>query len=110
MTILVFPSSLEAGARFADEAHRWRQRVVGASSVDLDPYASRYDAWVKLPYIGDDSFFCALRLLMKLQGIDDLYVPNAASFNLLETEPPSRFPDLSLIGEAPYKTEIRNIE
>jgi hypothetical protein len=110
MTILVFPSCLEAGVRFADEAHQWRRRVIGASSLDVDPYASHYDAWEKLPFIVDENFFTALSALVERQQIDSIFTPHAPSFNFLEAELPSRLPQLSLIGEGPYKTQVRQME
>jgi SAM-dependent methyltransferase len=110
MTILVFPSCLEAAVRFADEAHRWRQRVVGASSLDVDPYALRYDAWEKLPYIGEDGFFGALSALVRRQNIDSIFTPHAPSFNLLEAKLPSLLPHVAILGEGPYKTHVKQIE
>jgi Methyltransferase domain len=110
MTILVFPSCLEAAMRFANEAHRWRQRVIGASSLDVDPYASHYDTWEKLPFIGEQNFFKALGALIERQKIDSIFTPHAPSFNFLEAELPSRLPHVSLIGEGPYKIHVRQIE
>jgi hypothetical protein len=110
MTILVFPSCLEAAVRFANEARRWRRRVVGASSLDVDPYASHYDAWEKLPFIGERSFFEVLGALVERQKIAAIFTPHAPSFNFLEAELPSRLPHISIIGDGPYKTHVRQIE
>ena len=110
MTILVFPSCLEAAVRFADEAHHWRQRVIGASSLDTDPYASRYDAWEKLPFIVEENFFVALRALVERQKVDSIFTPHAPSFNFLEAELPSRLPHVSIIGAGPFKTQVREVE
>jgi hypothetical protein len=110
MTILVFPSSLEASVRYADEAHRWGQCVVGASSVDVDAYAARYDIWEKLPFIGEKNFFSALSALAERQKIDRIFTPHPVTFNFLAAELPSRLPRLTIIGDGPYKTEVRQIE
>jgi Methyltransferase domain len=110
MAILVFPSCLESSARFANEAHRWRQRVVGASSLDIDPYASHYDAWDKLPFIGEQSFFAALSALVDREKIDSVYSPHVATFTLLQSELPVRLPQLSLIGEGPFKATMQQME
>ena len=96
--------------RFANEAHRWRQRVVGASSLDVDPYASHYDAWEKLPFIGEQKFFEVLGALVERQKIDAIFTPHAPSFNFLEAELPSRLPHISIIGDGPYKTHVGQIE
>ena len=110
MTVLVFPSCLEDAARFADEAHRWRQRVIGASSLDIDPYADRYDAWEKLPFIGESRFFAALSALVERQNIDFIFLPHAATFNFLEAELPAQVPQLCIIGEGPFKSHVRQME
>lgn len=110
MTILVFPSSLDASARFAEEAHRWGQCVVGASSVDTDPYATSYDAWERLPFIGENGFWGALGALVERRKIDSIFTPHPATFNFLAAELPSRLPRLAIVGEGPYKAEMRQIE
>ena len=110
MTIFVFPSCLEAAVRFADEARHWRQRVIGASSLDVDPYASHYDAWEKLPFIGEESFFDVLSALVERQNVDFIFTPHAAIFNFLEARLPSRLPHVSILGEGPYKTEVKQME
>lgn len=110
MTILVFPSSIEAAARFADDARHWGRRVVGASSLDTDPFASRYDAWERLPLIDDETFFDALGALVARQDIQSIFTPHAPSFNFLESELPSRLPQIAVIGEGPYRTHVKQVQ
>jgi hypothetical protein len=110
MTILVFPSCIEAAVRFADEAHQWGQRVIGASSLDSDPYASRYDVWEKLPFINDAQFFPALKDLVKRQHVDSIFTPHAPSFNLLEAKLHFQIPHVAIRGEGPYKTQVKQME
>lgn len=110
MTILVFPSCIESAARFADEAHRWRQVVVGASSLDVDPYASRYDSWHKLPFVGDRTFFAALASLIERENIESIYAPHVGTFNLLHAEITRRFPGVAFIGDGPFKTRMREAD
>jgi SAM-dependent methyltransferase len=110
MTILVFPSCLEAAARFADEAQRWRQRVIGASSLNVDPYAAHFSAWEKLPFIGDNEFFTVLSALVDREKIDSIYTAHAPTFNFLEAELPFRLPQIRLIGDGPIKTQTREVE
>ncbi len=80
MTILVFPSALEAAARFAGEARQWGRRVVGASSLEVDPNAQAFDAWGRLPFIGAPDFFDALAVLVAREGVSELYTPHARPF------------------------------
>jgi hypothetical protein len=110
MAILVFPSCLEPAVSFAQEARRWGQRVVGASSLSSDPYASHYDAWEPLPYIGERDFFDALGALAARHEVQSIFTPHAASFNLLKKELPGRLPNVSIIGEGPFKAQIRKVE
>ena len=96
--------------RFADEAHQWGQRVIGASSLDSDPYASRYDVWEKLPFINDAQFFPALKDLVKRQHVDLIFTPHAPSFNLLEAKLHFQIPHVAIRGEGPYKTQVKQME
>jgi hypothetical protein len=110
MTILVFPSCIEAAVRFADEAHQWGQRVIGASSLDADPYASRYDAWEKLPFINEEGFFPALKELVRRQSIESIFTPHAPTFNLFEAKLRFQIPDVAIRGEGPYRIQVAEME
>ncbi len=110
MTILVFPSCLEAAVRFAADARRWRQRVVGASSLEVDPYASHYDVWKRLPFIGNAHFFEALAALVQRENIDTIFTPHAPCFNLLEAQLPTKLPHVAIWGEGPYRTHVKQME
>lgn len=109
MTILVFPSALEAAGRFAREARQWGQRVVGASSLEADPNAALFDTWARLPYIGDDGFFDALANLARREGITALYTPHAPTFHLLEPVLAARVPGLELMGPGPFKRQMDRV-
>lgn len=109
MTILVFPSALEAAAKFAREAGQWGRRVVGASSLDVDPNASEFDAWDRLPFIGAPDFFEALGALAAREQITDLFTPHAPTFHLLEHELPKRLPALKLMGPGPFRRQMDRV-
>lgn len=109
MTILVFPSALEAAARFAREAGQWGRRVVGASSLESDPNALAFDAWARLPFIGSPDFFDALAELVARERVTDFYTPHAPTFHLLEHELPRRFPSLKVIGPGPFKRQMDRV-
>jgi hypothetical protein len=110
MMMLVFPSALEEAAQFADEARSRGARIMGASSLDTDPNAARFDAWARLPFIGDDRFFDALARLVAQHGIEAVYTPHAPTFHLLEQQLPIRLPTLRLIGDGPFKRQMRKVE
>jgi hypothetical protein len=109
MTLLIFPSALEASVRFAEEARERGTRTIGASSLDIDPNAAKFDAWARLPFIGDARFFDDLERLVAEHGIEALYTPHAPSFHWLERELPARLPALTLLGEGPFKREMRKV-
>ena len=109
MTLLVFPSVLEASARFADEARRWGRRTLGASSLAIDPHQSRFDAWAHLPFIGDHQFFDALASLVAREGVTTLYTPHAPTYHLLERQLPDRLPQVTLMGQGPFRTTMARV-
>jgi hypothetical protein len=109
MTVLVFPSSLEAAGVFAREASRWGRRVVGASSLDIDPNAGLFDVWARLPFIGAPGFFDALAAIAAREGVTAIFTPHAPTFHLLETELPRRLPGLELVGPGPFKRQMDRV-
>jgi hypothetical protein len=109
MTILVFPSALEAAARFAAEAAQWGRRVVGASSLESDPNAGAFDAWARLPFIGEAGFFIALEALVEREQVTELFTPHAPTFHLLEQALPARIPALKLRGAGPFRRQMDRV-
>lgn len=109
MTILVFPSALEAAGRFAREAGQWGRRVIGASSLETDPNAGLFDAWARLPFIGAPDFFEALGALAEREGITQVFTPHAPTFHLLEQELGARLPALELMGPGPFKRQMDRV-
>lgn len=109
MKILVFPSALETAAGFAREAAQWGHRVVGASSLDVDPNAALFDVWARLPFIGDADFFPQLAALVEREQITTLFTPHAPTFHLLEQALPENLPDLALMGPGPFKRQMNRV-
>ena len=109
MSILVFPSIVEASVQFAGEARFWGRRSVGASSLDIDPNAGRFDAWEQLPFIGDPDFFRVLEAVIEKQNVTAIFTPHAATFNMLERELPRRFPRLQLMGGSPFERQMGRV-
>lgn len=109
MAILVFPSCLESSVKFASEAKRWNGRVIGASSLDLDSYAAEYDAWEKLPFIGEPAFLDALEVIVERHAVSSVFTPHAPTYSFLETQLPSRLPNLKLVGDGPFKMEMNRV-
>jgi predicted O-methyltransferase YrrM len=110
MTILVFPSTLQASVKFADEARGWNKQTVGAASLSAGANASHFDAWEQLPFIGDEKFFDELRLVVERHDIKSLFTPHAPTFHLLERELPSQIPQIALIGEGPFQKQMKSVQ
>lgn len=108
MTILVFPSSLEASRNFAEDAKDWDQRVVGASSLENDPYAGMYDHWERLPYIHEPEFIPTLKTIVERYSINSIYTPHAPSY-LRMSEIMQEFPSLRLRGDSPYASQMGRV-
>lgn len=109
MTILVFPSALGAAVTFAAEARQWGRPTVGASSLDLDPNAACFDAWERLPFIGEAGFLDALEALVQRHGVTTLFTPHAPTFHLLEQTLPDRLPGLKLWGSGPFERQMDRV-
>ncbi len=109
MKILVFPSALETAAAFAREAAQWGHRVVGASSLEIDPNAGLFDVWDRLPFIGDAAFFDALGALVAREQITTLFTPHAPTFHLLQQTLPKHLPGLELMGQGPFQRQMDRV-
>jgi hypothetical protein len=110
MAILVFPSSLAASIAFAEEARRWGQTVIGASSLESEPKASAYSGWLKLPFISDESFFDELATVVDEHGIRSIYTPHPATYHLLTRDLPTRIPGVALRDGSPVRKLMEQVE
>lgn len=107
MSILVFPSILVASGAFAREtARRSGERLVGASSVDVDPNAHLFDAWRRLPFIGEEAFLPALGELIAQEEVTAIYTPHSQTFHVLQRDLPARFPGVELLGAHPHQRQM----
>lgn len=109
MAILVFPSSLAASVAFAGEARRWGQTVIGASSLETEPQASAYTAWLRLPFISDKSFFDALASVVDEHGIRSIYTPHPATYQFLARDLPIRLPGVALHDGGPVRKLMEQV-
>jgi hypothetical protein len=109
VTILVFPSALDAAAGFAREAAQWGRRVVGASSLEADPNAGLFDAWGRLPFIGEPAFFAELKALADREGVTQLFTPHAPTFHLLQQALAEQLPGVELMGPGPFQKQMERV-
>ena len=108
MSILVFPSCLESALTFVEEARAWDHVVVGASSLEHDPYAARYDVWEKLPFLHEPEFPEKLRELVDRHEVTSLYTPHVPS-HLKLTDIVAGIPGLRLRNENPMRAQERRV-
>lgn len=107
-SILVFPSTIDESVSFATDAKRWGRKVVGASSVENDPYVAHYAAWEKLPYINEDHFFERLKEIIEHHEVDSIFTPHAPT-HLFLTKILNRLPDIKLMGESPQSKNMNRV-
>ena len=105
MTILVFPSSLEASRDYASQAKRQNLKVVGASSINDDPYIQDYPAWEPLPFISDTHFEDSLSAVITKHNITAIYTPHAPSFLHLNR---LNLP-VEILGESPCDQQMARV-
>jgi hypothetical protein len=110
MTILVFPSTLEAAVKYAADAKLWGQRTIGASSVEEDPNKLCFDSWEQLPFIGDQSFDVELKKVVEKNSVASIYTPHAPTYHLLKDRLTQILPATRLIGLGPFQTQMSRVK
>jgi hypothetical protein len=105
VNILVFPSCLEGSLSFLQEARRHGQRVVGASSLKLDPYADRFDAWERLPFLQDPDFSNSLAALLIQWAVEKVFTPHAPTYHFLSQRQELLPEGVTLMGPSPYEQQ-----
>ncbi len=108
MTILVFPSSLEASVAFVEDVKSNGETIIGASSLDNDPYKRYYNAWEKLPFIHEKNYADALRSIVKRYNISSIFTPHAPTYHYLTKLLPT-FPGVNLLGESPCSSQMQRV-
>lgn len=108
MTVLVFPSSLEASAAYATQMRQHQLTVIGASSVNQDPYIDQYDTWVQIPYIHEEHFIPVLKETLARHNISAIFTPHAPSYLYLE-QIRNELQDIKLLGQAPYVAQMDRV-
>ncbi len=104
--VLVFPAGMPEGLAFKDRAKARGLRVVGASSLDLDPARNAYEAWEKLPYVNDPGFDDALAEVVRRQGIGAIHTPHFVVWRHLSERLGEIAPDAQLsCAERPQDSE-----
>lgn len=109
MTILVFPSSIEASLPMIEEAHRHGRKVIGASSVQPDPYACRFDAWTFLPYLQDPGFPEALAKALAQWKVTQIWTAHAPTYHFLTLHRHILPAGIELMQPSPYARQSTEV-
>lgn len=78
MNILVFPCGLPAALGFLPQALEKGDRCIGASSLVYDPSAAAYEAWERLPWVGETNFAAALLSAVDRYNITQVFSAHPA--------------------------------
>lgn len=105
MTILVFPSSIEAALPIIEEAHRHGRKVVGASSVQTDPYVCRFDDWTLLPYLQDPGFSEAFAKALAEWKVTQVWTVHAPTFHFFSLHRHILPAGVELMQPSPYERQ-----
>jgi hypothetical protein len=85
MTFLVFPSSVSAAVDFLNNTRSLGLSVIGASSVQRDPNAEKFEKWFALPTVNDPAFEKAFLCALAEYGVARIFCPvNAAHQRIRE--------------------------
>jgi hypothetical protein len=105
-TVLVFPAGMPRSLEYLEHALVCGLRVIGSSSLGLDPARERYPEWVHLPYVTATNFNDALRRVITDFEIDGIFTPNPVVWDYLDRCLREEFPGVGLVNSSPVSSEV----
>ena len=105
--VLIFPAGMPLSLDFLEKAQAECQRVIGASSLDVDPMRDRYPSWVTLPYVTQPEFDEALTKAIREHDIGSIYTPHPVVWAYLSEELERVAPGVTLTSAAPLDLELK---
>jgi Methyltransferase domain len=105
-SVLVFPAGMPPALMWARHATENGVRIVGASSLVLDPARNNYLEWISLPWIGDADFSDALGRCLAEKRIDAVFTPHPVVWSMLRELLPKLAPNTRLEPVQPWATEL----
>ncbi|BBB68297.1 hypothetical protein UNDYM_4044 [Undibacterium sp. YM2] len=107
-TILIFPAGMPQAVAFMQSRKNDTDRLIGASSLALDPARQAYgdSDWLHLPFVNHADFDQALSSAIQEQGITSIYTPHAVVWDYLNRLLPTLAPAVSLLNTTPANTEL----
>ncbi|WP_019646417.1 class I SAM-dependent methyltransferase [Novispirillum itersonii] len=88
-----------------EEGHRHGRKVFGASALQPDPYADRFDGWAPLPYLQAPAFFQELTQLLKDWEVSHIYTSHAPTFHFLTLHADILPQSVRLMQPSPYERQ-----
>jgi hypothetical protein len=105
---LIFPATVPAALRYAEEARERGEEVVAAASVQSEEILRRFVKWVPLPGIYDVDFVEQLALLIESRSIERIYSPVPSVHAYLRRLLAERALGPRLIGTMPVTAEMQS--
>lgn len=100
---LIFPSSVRAAERYAEEARKRGEAVVAASSLAFDETARNFEAWFRLPSVHDTNFKIQLETAIAEYDIERIYCPVLVAWLVLRRMADEGTLSVPVIGEDPVR-------
>lgn len=104
---LIFPCGVPAARSYADAARRRGEATLAASSLAYDESASRFENWIFLPSVYDESFPERLNATIAEHGIDRIFAPVSAAHWGISRLIADGSVDVILTGEMPLRQHAR---
>jgi hypothetical protein len=102
---LIFPATVQAALRYAEEARERGEEIVAAASVQDEESRRHFGRWIRLPSIYEAGFVDALKRLVVSDRVERIYspVPSVHAFlrRLLREQPLGA----RLVGRMPVTAE-----
>lgn len=103
---LIFPATVQAALRYAEEARERGEEVVAAASVRDEESLRHFGRWVQLPSIYDADFVDALTRLVASDRVERIYSPVPSVHAYLRRLLRERALGPRLIGRMPVTAEM----
>ena len=81
--VLIFPAGMSKSLAYLERCKNDGHEVIGASSLGYDSARKLFLSWVTLPFITDSSFDQALKEVIELKRVDEIYTPNSVVWRYL---------------------------
>jgi hypothetical protein len=103
---LIFPATVQAALRYAEEARERGEEIVAAASVRDEASLRHFERWVQLPSIYDADFVDELTRLVVSSRVERIYSPVPSVYAYLHRLLRERALGPRLVGKMPVTAEM----